>query len=61
MYCRICNIRKLKKIIKIGSTYRSIFIKLKKKFKKFSLDLFECQNCKLVQFSKVFLLNKCMV
>ena len=54
MYCRICNIRKLKKIIKIGSQpISSIFHKTEKKnLKKFSLDLFECQNCKLVQFSK---------
>ena len=54
MYCRICNIRKLKKIIKIGSQpISSIFHKTEKKnLKKFSLDLFECKNCKLVQFSK---------
>jgi len=47
-------LKKSKKIIEIGSQpISSIFYKSKKyNLKKFSLDLYECKNCKLVQFLK---------
>ena len=52
--CRNCKNKKLKKIIKIGTQPLSgVFFK-KKVFnaKKYPLDLFQCQKCKLVQISK---------
>ncbi len=54
MKCRNCKKQKLKRIIKIGSQPLSgIFYKKKKyNLKKYSLDLYQCQTCKLVQLSK---------
>ena len=53
-FCKNCKKKKLKKIIEIGAQPLSgIFLKKKNhKFKKYSLDLFECTNCKLVQIPK---------
>lgn len=54
MKCRNCSSSKFKKIVEIGSqpissrTHHKIV-----KLKKYPLDLYECQNCKLVQLSKV--------
>ena len=52
--CRNCKSSKLKKIIDIGSQPLSgIFYKTKKyNLKKYSLDLFCCQKCNLIQLSK---------
>ena len=54
MKCRNCNFSKLKKIIFIGKQPLSgIFLKKKKKLKnKYSLDLFICKNCDLVQLGQ---------
>ena len=54
MQCRNCDSNKLKKIINIGEQpISSIFYK-KKKFnlKKYSLDLYKCKSCSLIQLSK---------
>lgn len=52
--CRNCNSKNLKKIIYIGKqVVSSIFPKTKSiHSKKYSLDLYECQKCKLVQLGK---------
>ena len=54
MNCRNCNKAELKKIIPIGKQPLSgIFPRKKKlKLKKYSLDLFICKKCKLVQLGK---------
>ena len=55
MYCKNCNKNKLDKIVKLEKQpISSVFFK-KKKFnlKKYSLDLYQCRFCKLVQFSKL--------
>ena len=54
MQCRNCNSNNFKKIINIGKQpISSIFYK-KKKFnlKKYSLDLYKCISCNLIQLSK---------
>jgi len=54
MQCRNCNSNNFKKIINIGKQpISSIFYK-KKKFnlKKYSLDLYKCKSCNLIQLSK---------
>jgi len=54
MKCRNCKRKTFKKIIKLGSqpissrTHKESVI-----LKKYPLDLYECQNCKLIQLSKV--------
>ena len=52
--CRNCKSNKLKKVITVGSQPLSgIFYKNKKfNLKKYSLDLFKCLNCKLIQLYK---------
>ncbi len=55
MYCKNCKSKKLKKIVKLDKQpISSVFLE-KKKFnlKKYSLDLYICNNCNLVQFSKL--------
>ena len=54
MKCRNCKKKKLKKIVKIGSQPLSgVFYQSKRyNLKKYSLDLYQCQICKLVQLSK---------
>ena len=51
MRCRNCKLKKLKKIVKIGKQPLSgIFYKNKRfNLKKYSLDLFKCRKCDLVQ------------
>ena len=59
MQCRNCKKKSFKKIIKLGS--QPISSKTHKKkimLKKYPLDLYECQNCKLIQLSKVAPANK---
>lgn len=55
MYCKNCKSKNLKKILNFGSQpISSVFYKSKKKnLKNYPLDLYECQSCKLVQFSKL--------
>jgi len=52
--CRNCKSNKLKKIITVGTQPLSGVFYKKKKFnlKKYPLDLFKCQKCKLVQLYK---------
>ena len=52
--CRNCRSKKLRKIITVGSQPLSgVFYKNKKfNLKKYSLDLFKCQICSLIQLSK---------
>jgi 2-polyprenyl-3-methyl-5-hydroxy-6-metoxy-1,4-benzoquinol methylase len=54
MKCRNCKSQEFKKVINIGEQPLSgIFLKRKLlNFKKYSLDLFICRNCKLVQIGK---------
>ena len=54
MYCRNCNSLKLKRIVNMGKQpISSIFYRsIKKKLHKYSLDLFICKVCTLVQFKK---------
>ena len=54
MICRNCKKKEFDKISKIGSQpISSIFLKKKRKIKKFSLDLYKCKICKLVQLNKI--------
>ena len=55
MKCKNCKKRKLKKILDIGSQpISSVYYKKKQnKLKKYSLNLYKCQACDLVQFSKL--------
>jgi len=55
MFCKNCHQKRLEKVISIGRQPISSVFLSKKKFnlKKYSLDLYECQNCKLVQFYKL--------
>ena len=55
MKCCNCKTTKLNKILKIGNQPVSSVFPKKKIYtsKKYSLDLFECNNCKLIQFSKL--------
>ena len=54
MKCRNCKSKNLKKVIFLGKqVVSSIFPEKKKKnSKKYSLDLYECKKCKLVQLGK---------
>jgi ubiquinone/menaquinone biosynthesis C-methylase UbiE len=54
MKCRNCKSKNLKKVIFLGKqVVSSIFPQNKKKnSKKYSLDLYECKKCKLVQLGK---------
>ena len=54
MICRNCKKKKFKKIFKLGSQpISSIFLKNIKKIKNFSLDLYICKNCQLIQLYKI--------
>jgi len=55
MICKHCHQKRLKKVIDIGKQpISSVFLSRKiKNSKKYSLDLYECKNCKLVQFYKL--------
>ena len=54
MICRNCKKKEFDKISKIGSQpISSIFLKKKRKIKKFSLDLYKCETCKLVQLNQI--------
>ena len=54
MICRNCEKNKFLKISNIGyQPISSIFLKNKKKIKNYSLDLFKCKICDLVQLSKI--------
>ena len=53
MKCKNCKKKSLKKIVKIGKQPLSGFFysQKKKNLGKYSLDLYECSNCKLVQLN----------
>lgn len=55
MKCKNCKSKELKKIIYLNKQpISSVFLKKPNfELKKYSLDLLECQNCKLVQFNKL--------
>ena len=54
MKCRNCKKTNFLKIAEMGSQpISSIFLNKKKNIKKYSLDLFECQLCNLIQLSKI--------
>ena len=60
MKCKNCNKRNLIKIVKIGKQPLSGFFykKKKKNLKKFSLDLFKCPDCDLVQLNNKVKIRK---
>ena len=54
MICRNCKRKKFEKICDIGyQPISSLFLKKKIKIKNYSLDLFKCNFCDLVQLSKI--------
>ena len=54
MICRNCEKNKFLKLSNIGyQPISSIFLKNKKKIKNYSLDLFKCKICDLVQLSRI--------
>ena len=55
MTCKNCKSPKLKKVINIGKQPISSHFYLKKKtnLRTYSLDLYECQRCKLVQLKNI--------
>ena len=54
MICRNCKKNKFLKLSNIGyQPISSIFLKNKEKIKNYSLDLFKCESCDLVQLSKI--------
>ncbi|MDC2976313.1 class I SAM-dependent methyltransferase [Candidatus Pelagibacter sp.] len=60
MKCIKCDNKKLDKIVDIGNQVISSLFYKKPEFnlKKYSLDLFECSECKLVQLKELAPLNK---
>jgi NDP-4-keto-2,6-dideoxyhexose 3-C-methyltransferase len=55
MFCKNCSSKKLKKVFKLGKQpISSVFLEeSKKNLKKYSLDLYKCEICELVQFDKL--------
>ena len=54
MICRNCKRKRFEKISNIGQQpISSLFLKRKTKIKNYSLDLFKCNFCDLVQLSKI--------
>jgi len=55
MKCRNCKNKKFKKIIKLDpQPISSVYMRNKKyNLKKHPLNLYKCQNCELIQFSKL--------
>ena len=55
MYCRNCKKKLTNKVINLGNQcISSVFPeKITKKLKEYSLDLFKCNSCELVQFNKI--------
>tara|TARA_B100001093_G_scaffold520058_1_gene612353 strand:+ start:2536 stop:3813 length:1278 start_codon:yes stop_codon:yes gene_type:complete len=54
MHCRNCKNIRFKKLTQIGyQPISSIFLKKIKKIKDYSLDLYKCKKCNLVQLSKI--------
>ncbi len=54
MKCRNCRKKNFSLISKIGEQpISSLFLKKKKKIKNYSLDLFKCKSCNLVQLSQI--------
>ncbi len=63
MSCRNCKKKKLKKIINIGKQcISSVFPKkINHKLKEYSLNLYKCTHCELVQFKNTPLQKTCTV
>ncbi len=54
MICRNCKKKNFDKISNIGNQpISSLFLKKKIKIKNYSLDLYKCNSCNLVQLSKI--------
>ena len=54
MICRNCKKKSFKKISNIGNQpISSLFLRKKIRIKSFSLDLYICNSCKLIQLSKI--------
>lgn len=54
MICRNCKKKRLNKISNIGKQpISSLFLKKKVQIKNYSLDLYKCNHCDLVQLSKI--------
>ena len=54
MICRNCKKKSFNKISKIGKQpISSLFLKKKVQIKNYSLDLYKCKHCDLVQLSKI--------
>ena len=54
MICRNCKSKNFKKISNIGNQpISSLFLKKKIQIKDYSLDLYKCNSCDLVQLSKI--------
>ena len=55
MICKNCKKKKLSKVVKVGKQpISSVFYnRIRKKLPEYSLDLFKCENCELVQFSSL--------
>ncbi len=55
MICKNCKKKKLSKVVKLGKQpISSVFYNTKKKYlPKYSIDLFQCNYCQLVQFSSL--------
>ena len=54
MICRNCNKKKSIKIAEIGKQpISSLFLKKKRNIENYSLDLYKCEICDLVQLSKI--------
>ncbi len=47
--CRVCDSKKLLKILSLGNLYLSDFVKTNRKPKAFPLNIFVCKKCLLVQ------------
>ncbi len=60
MNCKNCNKNSLKRIVKIGKQPLSGFFysRKKTKLKKFSLDLYKCSKCNLVQLNNLIDIKK---
>ena len=62
MICRNCKKKNFDKISNIGNQpISSLFLRKKIKIKNYSLDLYKCNSCNLVQLSRYQILKICMV
>ena len=52
MFCRNCKSTKLKKVLIGNQPISSKFNNIKKNEKKYSLDLYQCNDCNLIQLGQ---------